>query len=153
MNLESLLIDIQTILNMLRFNSEFNNIFLKNPYVSNDIAFDIKQYSFDVNMDSKNRLWEFCSTAEHIVEINKSIEEWRKITPNFESIEEELYLTHEKPYSHDIVGKIVKTNNRSENSKALMAELINNKFYYNGMSIIVSQAINNTNNSRLHFFY
>jgi hypothetical protein len=140
---EPLLIDIQTILKMVRFISSFRNIFIENKYLLDEDKKDIQEYTKNGTIDSKARLWEFCCIIEHIVEINTLINSWRQINSNFKEIEETIKKTPESEYRYDVIGKVIK----SSKYKELIKEMRDNKFHYNGISII------NSNNNHLHFFY
>lgn len=154
MEVERLLIDIGTILKMVRFVPSFKTLFITNKYLSDYDKVEIATYCNDANIASKNHLWAFCSILEHIKEINVIIKNWREQTPNCDKIEKYVINSEEKPYSYDIVGSIVKTDNASEKYKMLISEINRSNFYYNGVSTIVSSRINNDNRpSMLHFFF
>lgn len=150
---ESLLIDIETILKLVRFIPAFRSCFLKNKYLDSNYLKEVDKYVENANVLSKDKLWEFCSVLEHIVEINILIKEWRTNTPDFHIIEKDIFRTQEKIYSHDIIGQIIKTKVDLENYKKLTKELKENRFLYNGVSIMPCSTINKSETCLLHFFY
>lgn len=147
MKVESLLIDIETLLKMVRFVPSFRALFLKNKYLELSERQELTKYIENANILSKDHLWEFCCVLDHVIEINKAIKEWREIEENHKQIEIDIQNTPEKKYTHDIIGRII----QSSKYKELMKELGKNGFYYNGMTIISSN-INNADGN-LHFFY
>jgi len=150
---ESLLIDIETILKLVRFIPTFRSCFIKNKYLDSNYLKELDKYVENANVLSKDTLWGFCCVLEHIIEINILIKEWRSNTPDFTIVEKDIFKTQEKIYSHDIIGQIIKTNNNSENYTKLTKELKENRFLYNGVSIMPSSTINKSEACLLHFFY
>ncbi len=147
MKVESLLIDIETLLKMVRFVPSFHDLFVNIKYLELKEQQEIVKYVENANILSKELLWDFCCVLDHVIEINKVINEWRNGNENFKQLEADIKNTPEKKYTHDIIGKIIQSNKYKE----LMQELGKNGFYYNGMAII-SSSINNANGN-LHFFY
>ena len=147
MKVESLLVDIETLLKMVRFVPSFHDLFVKNKYLETREQQEIVKYVENANILSKDYLWDFCCVLDHIIEINKIIQEWRNNNKNYEQIEKDIQKTPEKKFTYDIIGRIIQSNKHKE----LMRELEKNGFYYNGMAII-SSSINNANGN-LHFFY
>ena len=145
MKVEHLLIDIGTILKMVRFIPSFKEYFVKNKYLTPSDQSEITKYALTANILSKQYLWDFCSILEHVIEINILIKQWREVTNDYANIENNIHNTPEKPYTHDIIGRII----QSDKHKELLQEMKKNGFFYNKMAIIPS----NINNGNLHFFY
>lgn len=150
---EPLLIDIETIIKMLRFLPSFREYFVKNKYLDKKYINDFHKYVDNGNILSKDILWEFCCVVEHIIEINILIKEWRNNTTDYSKIELQIQRTKEKEYSHDIVGSIIKTDTTSKTYKKLIKEIQYNTFFYNKMSIMPSSVIDKDEICLLHFFY
>lgn len=157
MNVEHLLIDIETLLKMVRFLPSFKEYFVKNKYLTQDDLLEVTKYVENANILSKEHLWAFCSVLEHVIEINTLINQWRDTTLEYSKVEKDIRFKEEKEYTYDIVGRLIKTEISNEKFGKLIKELKNNKFYYNGLSTITTRLINKdtniTENCRLHFFF
>jgi hypothetical protein len=151
--LEPLLIDIETILKMIRFVESFKTEFLNNKYLTDVDHLHINRYIENANILSKEHLWGFCCVDQHIKEINIIITNWRKKTPDYAKIEIDVFKMVEKEFSHDIIGKIIKIDNKNKKFKKLLKEIKNSRFYYNSLAILPSKVINNGEISRLILFY
>jgi hypothetical protein len=138
-----LLIDIQTILKMIRFSKSFREGFMGISSLSNKNKDDLEQYIENIDVSSKSNIWEWCCIEDNIVNINEVIMNWRNTTNDHKEIENTIKVTPETKYGYDIIGKIIK----SEKYSDLIKEIRENKFHYNGISVI------NSNNTQLHFFY
>jgi len=157
MTLEHLLIDIETLLKMVRFLPSFKEYFVKNKYLTQDDLLEVTKYVENANILSKEHLWAFCSVLEHVIEINILIKQWRGIILDYSKVESDIRLKLEKEYTYDIVGRLIKTEVSNEKFGKLIKELQHNKFYYNGLSTITTRLINKDTNTaencRLHFFF
>ena len=157
MSVEHLLIDIETILKMVRFVPTFKNYFIQNKYLTEDDQLEITKYIENANILSKEHLWSFCCVLEHVIEINILIKQWRETTSDYSEVETNIKFKAEKEYTYDIVGRLIKTEISNDKYTKLIKELQSNKFYYNGLSTITTRLINKDTNAmehcRLHFFF
>jgi hypothetical protein len=150
---EHLLIDIESILKMVRFEPSFFDLFSTNLYLSSEDKIELAKYKENANILSKEHMWSFCCVVEHIIEINKIIQKWRSTTTNYAKIELDISNIPEKEYSYDIIGRMIKTKNKNIKFKKMMRELKDNNYHFNGLSTIISRAINKGEINRIFFFY
>jgi hypothetical protein len=148
MNKLALIIDIQTILKMVKFNSSFAVMFKKASFFNEHHKAIIDEYIKDTSVLSKETLWGILSTIDHIPEINFIIGLWRRNTDDFEKVEAAIELERESEYGLSVIGKIIEFNNIADKYRDLMLECKRQRFQFNGFKILP-----NGQNSYLQLFY
>ncbi len=148
MNKLALIIDIQTILKMVKFNSSFSDMFKKLSFLNEHHIAIIDEYVRENSVLSKETLWGILSTIDHIPEINFIIGLWRRKTEDSEKVEAVIELEQESEYSHSIIGKLIEFDNIADKYKKLTLEGKKQRFQYNGFKILP-----NGQNSYLQLFY
>lgn len=144
----ALIIDIQTILKMVKFNPEFSLKFKKLSFFNEHHVVIIDEYINDSSILSKETLWGILSTIDNIPEINFIIGLWRRETENSEKVEAAIELEQEMELGHSIIGKIIEFDNISDKYKNLILESKRQRFQYNGFKLLP-----NGTSSYLQLFY
>ncbi len=131
----ALIVDIQTILKLVRFNEHFRNLFKKLSFF-NGYQKIIDDYVDNSNPISKNTLWSVLSTVDHIPEVNYIIKMWRRDEPDSEKVEKHIESMVESSTGHSIVGKIIEFGEIQDKYKKLVLEGKKQNFQYNGFKIL-----------------
>ncbi len=135
-----LLIDIQTILKLIRFNEDFKQLFRNLSFLSDYHKSLIDEYVSSSSIFSKEILWGLMSTEDYILEINYIINLWRDNTENYKEIEKNIEQTDESETGHVIVGKVVEFDNLQDKYKKLILEEKRQKFQYNGFKVLPTES-------------
>jgi hypothetical protein len=132
----ALIVDIQTILKMLKFNDNFRNLFKKLSFLAGQFSEIIDDYVVNSDIISKNKLWSILSTVEYIPEVNYIIKIWRRDEEGSEKIEKDMEMMTESSTGHSIVGKVIQFGEIQDIYQALVLEERKQNFLYNGFKIL-----------------
>jgi hypothetical protein len=144
----ALLIDIQTIIKMVKMNESFQDYFKKLSFWNDEHKRLIDEYIITNNTFAKETIWGMLSTVDYIPEVNFIISLWRRENENYKELEEIIEFSKESKYGHSVIGKVIKFDNISDKYRKLIKEEKNQNFYYNGFKIIP-----NGKNDYLQLFY
>jgi hypothetical protein len=103
-----LLIDIQTLLKLVKFNDDFRNLFYALSFWTSEHKRLIENYVVNTDVLAKETIWKELSTSDFIPEINYIIKKWRELHVNYQDIEKQVELMKEGKKGHSLVGKVIK---------------------------------------------